>query len=384
MKRKLVILTEIIAPYRIPVFNVLARHNGIDLHVIFLAETDATLRQWPVYKDEIGFRYQVLPSWRRRIGKQNILLNRGATSALGKASPDAILCGGYNYVASWQSLFWARRHNVPFSLWVESTTRDLRSGSGLLKFLKAKFMHQCTAFVVPGKASFKYAISYGAPEESIFTAPNAVDTEFFAGRSEVVRKDAAIHRRILRLPSRFLLFVGRLVRDKGVFDLLEAYRALTPELRAEVALIFVGDGDARSQLERQAQAITPGTVFLPGFVQREQLASYYALAEMFVFPTHTDPWGLVVNEAMACGLPVISTSVAGCVADLVEDRWNGRVVTAHDRQQLVDAIEELANNPELRSQMGEHSCERIAHYSPEACAAGIANAVLTSGSMFHE
>ena len=179
MKRKLVILTEIIAPYRIPVFNVLARHDGIDLYVIFLAETDATLRQWHVYKDEIRFRYQVLPSWRRRIGKQNILLNRGVTSALRKVSPDAILCGGYNYVASWQSLFWARRHNVPFSLWVESTTRDLRSGSRLVKFLKAKFMHRCTAFVVPGRASFEYVMSYGAPEESIFTAPNAVDTKFF-------------------------------------------------------------------------------------------------------------------------------------------------------------------------------------------------------------
>ena len=189
---------------------------------------------------------------------------------------------------------------------------------------------------------------------------------------------------MLRLPSRFFLFVGRLVRDKGVFDLLEAYRALAPELRAEIALVFVGDGDARPQLEQQAKVITPGTVFFPGFVQREQLASYYALAEMFVFPTHTDPWGLVVNEAMACSLPVICTSVAGCVTDLVEDRWNGRVVTAHHLQQLVDAMEQLANNPELRSQMGEHSRERIARYSPEACAAGIANAVLTSGPMYDE
>jgi glycosyltransferase involved in cell wall biosynthesis len=384
MKRKLVILSEIIAPYRIPVFNALARHGHIDLHVIFLAETDATLRQWHVYKDDIRFRYQVLPSWRRRIGKHNILLNRGLTSALRKASPDAILCGGYNYVASWQSLFWARRHNVPFLLWVESTTRDLRSGFGLVKFLKAKFMHQCAAFVVPGKASFDYVMGHGAPEESIFTAPNAVDTEFFAERSEVVRKDAAAHRRMLPLPSRFFLFVGRLVRDKGVFDLLEAYRLLAPELRAEIGLVFLGDGEARPQLERQAKAIAPGTVVFPGFAQREQLASYYAVAETFVFPTHTDPWGLVVNEAMACGLPVISSSVAGCVADLVDDRWNGRLVTAQDRQQLTDAMEELANNPEMRSRMGERSRERIAHFSPEACAAGIADAVLTPGSVFHE
>ena len=76
MKRRLVILTEIISPYRIPLFNILAQHAEVDLHVIFLAETDPTLRQWQVYKDEIQFSYQVLPSWRRRLGRYNILLNR--------------------------------------------------------------------------------------------------------------------------------------------------------------------------------------------------------------------------------------------------------------------------------------------------------------------
>jgi glycosyltransferase involved in cell wall biosynthesis len=384
MKRKLVILSEIIAPYRIPVFNALARHKNIDLHVIFLAETDPTLRQWRVYKDDIGFSHQILPAWRRRLGKRNILLNRGVTAALRKASPDAILCGGYNYLASWQSLLWARRHRVPFSLWVESTTRDLRSGSHLVNFLKAKFMQQCAAFVVPGKASFEYVMSYGAPEESIFTAPNAVDTDFFAGRAQAVREDAATHRRTLRLPSRFFLFVGRLVRDKGVFDLIQAYGALAPELRAEIGLVLVGDGAARTDLEQQAKMIAPGTVCLPGFAQREELASYYALAEMLVFPTHSDPWGLVVNEAMACGLPIVSSVVAGCVADLVEDGWNGRVVAAGDAQQLALAMEELANNPAQRFQMGQRSHQRILHYSPEACAAGIANAVLSAEFIVHD
>jgi glycosyltransferase involved in cell wall biosynthesis len=384
MKRKLVILSEIIAPYRIPVFNVLARHESIDLHVIFLAETDPGLRQWHVYKDDIEFSYQVLPSWRRRFAKRDLLLSRGVASALHKASPDAILCGGYNYLASWQSLLWAHRHRVPFSLWVESTTRDLRSGFRLINFLKAKFMHHCATFVVPGKASFEYVRNYGAAEKNIFTAPNAVDTEFFAKRAGLVRSDAATNRGMLGLPSRFFLFVGRLVHDKGVFDLLRAYGALAPELRSEIGLVFAGDGAARPELEMRAKGIAPGTVIFPGFVQREALAIYYALADMLLFPTHSDPWGLVVNEAMACGLPVISTNVAGCVADLVDDHWNGLLIESGDSQQLTLAMEELAGNAELRSQMGRHGRERILHYSPEACAAGIASAILSSGSISHE
>ena len=130
---------------------------------------------------------------------------------------------------------------------------------------------------------------------------------------------------------------------------------LTPEIRSEIGLVFVGDGVARSELERRAVGISPGSVRFPGFAQREQLAGFYGLAEIFVFPTYTDPWGLVVNEAMACGLPIICSEAAGCVADLVEDRWNGRVVFPRDPGQLASAMHELASQGELRSLMGQRS-----------------------------
>jgi glycosyltransferase involved in cell wall biosynthesis len=377
VSHRLVILTEIIAPYRIPVFNALAEQHGIDLHVIFLAENDPTLRQWLVYKDEIRFSFQILRSWRQSFGNRSALLNWGVRSALRRASPDAILCGGYNYIASWQSMWWARQNHVPFFLWVESTSADLRRNNPLIESLKAKFLRSSDAFVVPGKSSFAYLRSYGAPEEMIYTAPNAVDIEFFGQGAQEARDNAAALRQALQLPRRYFLFVGRLVSDKGVFDLLHAYGALSAEVRAAVGLVFVGEGIARAELEKRAAAIASGEVHFAGFVQREQLPSYYGLAEALVFPTHSDPWGLVVNEAMACGLPVISTSVAGCVADLVEDNWNGRVVRAGDTSQFAHAMNELTGDAALRSLMGRRGQERILRYSPEACAGGIAEAVLS-------
>ncbi len=384
MSRRLVVLTEIIAPYRIPVFNALAERDGIDLHVIFLAESDPALRQWRVYKDEIRFPYQILPSWRRRLGKYNFLLNWGLKAALRRTAPDAILCGGYNYIASWQAMSWARRNHVPFLLWVESTAKDLRGNLALIESVKTKFMRRCSAFIVPGKSAFEYLRNYGTAEEIIFTAPNAVDIEQFARRAEAARKDATMLRQALQLPSRFFLFVGRLVAEKGVFDLLQAYGTLAPELRTKIGLVFVGDGAARSRLSQQAAAITPGFVGFAGFAQQEQLAAYYALAEVLVFPTHTDPWGLVVNEAMACGLPVISSDAAGCTEDLVEDNRNGRVIHAGETSQLASAMEELARDGELRLRMGQRSRERILRYSPEAWAAGVAGAVLSCGGSRHE
>jgi len=377
MRHRLTIITEIIAPYRIPIFNALAEPPEIDLHVIFLAETDPTQRQWLVYKNEIRFSYQVLHSWRRRVRGQNLLLNWGVAAALRRAAPDVIVCGGYNYFASWRALSWARDNDIPLLLWVESTATDHRRKSSRIEALKKQFMQQCSGFIVPGKASFEYLQQYGVSAQGIFVAPNAVDTDFFAAQAEEVRRNADFHRQTLDLPLRFFLFTGRLVREKGIFDLLAAYSMLPNELRENITLVFVGDGPARAELARRAAGLTPGIVKIAGFAQREQLARYYALAETFVFPTHTDPWGLVVNEAAACRLPIIASDAAGCVPDLVEHGWNGRVVPAHDIVQLAIAMKELASDAQLSAVMGQRSRDRIYQYTPQACAAGLAAAVLS-------
>src|SRR5271165_773674 len=376
MTRRLTVLTEIIAPYRIPVFNALAKREGIDLHVIFLSETDAGLRQWRVYKDEIRFSYEVLPSRRIRAGKRNWLLNWGLRSALNRYSPEAVICGGYNYGASWGALRWARRHHAAFVLWSESNRLDQRNEYVWVESLKRYFVSRCDGFVVPGKSSVEYLRLLGAPEERIVTAPNAVDNACFKREAESARRQDALVRAQLDLPQRYILFVGRMVPEKGVLDLLEAYAKLEGEVRSEVGLVFAGDGALRAEIMERAKQVRPGTIRCPGFAQRDDLAKFYALAEALVLPTHSDPWGLVVNEAMACGLPVIVSEVAGCARDLVDDGWNGYVTPRGDPEKLQAVLLLLLGQPEVRQEMGMHSYEKIQHYSPEACAEGLAAAAL--------
>jgi glycosyltransferase involved in cell wall biosynthesis len=160
-----------------------------------------------------------------------------------------------------------------------------------------------------------------------------------------------------------------------VFDLLEAYAQLDDEIRATVALVFLGDGADRAELMERASRITLGTVQFPGFVQREGLPEFYALAEALIFPTHSDTWGLVVNEAMSCGIPVIANSVAGCVADLVQDGWNGFVVPPRDPSHLAAAMARLACDSALRIEMGSRGRERVKTYSPAAWAEGLVKAM---------
>jgi glycosyltransferase involved in cell wall biosynthesis len=242
MKPRLVIITEIIAPYRVPVFNSLAAHGDVDLHVVFLAETDPKLRQWTVPKDEIRFSYSVLPSFRLQLGNRSLLANRGLDRALRQARPDVIVCGGYNYPSAWQAAFWARKRNIPFFLWTESNAADHRGRSAFVEYLKRKFLRMCRGFVVPGEASKSYLQQLGLPAELIFKAPDAVDNELFTQGARIARADLASVRKGIDLPERYFLNVGRLIRAKGVLDLLEAYANLDEEIRAAVGLVFVGEG----------------------------------------------------------------------------------------------------------------------------------------------
>lgn len=371
MKLHLSIITEIIAPYRIPVLNALARHPDVEPHVIFLSETDSSLREWKVRKHEIAFSYEVLPSFRSRIGKYNLLLNRGITAALRRAAPEVLLCGGYSYVASWEAAAWARRRHIPLLLWVESTGQDRRRNFAGVERLKRRFIEWSDGFVVPGRSSADYLKTFGVADHMIFHAPNAVDNEFFTN----VSKQKHFSNQTVHLPPRFFLYVGRLIREKGVFDLLAAYGKLPRGVREDFGLVFAGNGTCRPELEELARRIDSGAIVFTGFLEKEELANIYAHGAALVFPTHSDPWGLVVNEAMACGLPIIATSVAGCVANLVEDGWNGVVIPPANPDALAGAMQSLVSD-ELRATMSANSWRRSHDYSPEICARGLAQAAV--------
>jgi glycosyltransferase involved in cell wall biosynthesis len=372
VSRRLAIITEIISPYRIPLFNALSQRSDIELHVIFLAENDPGLRQWQVYKEEIRFSYEILPSFRYRLAGYNLLLNFGMSRALRRASPEAILCGGYNYPAAWQALMWARANGIRFHLWSESHLQELHRGQTPWELLKREFMQRCDGFVVPGSAARQYLLAHKMKPESIFTAVNAVDNELFASGAAIARSNAEALRQTLQLPARYILFVGRLVREKGVFELLSAYAKLDDSIRQQVGMVFVGDGASGDRLQREAASICPGMVRFPGFAQREQLPAYYALAEMLVLPTYTDTWALVVNEAMACGLPVVLTRTAGCAPDLITENWNGLLVPPRDVLALTRAMNQLLSQRDVRAIMADNSEKRILEYSPEIWATGIA------------
>jgi glycosyltransferase involved in cell wall biosynthesis len=203
---------------------------------------------------------------------------------------------------------------------------------------------------VPGSASREYAKALGMRRVEL--APNAVDASIF-GRAAV---DRSGHHGCT------FLYVGRLDAEKGLDTLLEAFRDVPGEL------LLVGSGTDEERL----RALAGERVHFEGPHDRDELVDYYARADVFVLPSRSEPWGMVLNEAAAAALPIVTTEGVGAAHDLVEDGSNGFVVPVDDAAALAHALRTLAGDKALRRSAGHRSRELAARLVPEAWAEGVA------------
>jgi glycosyltransferase involved in cell wall biosynthesis len=359
------ILTSIMAPHRIALFNALANMPELDLTVVYLAQTDPS-RHWAANEREMAYRHSVLREHMRfRRGESFIHVTSGLLSELRHSKPEVIVGGGWDQIAYHEARLLRDAVHARFLWWVESNLRDRRLESQTLRRLKHRLVANVDGVVVPGRASLHYVEALGARSDRVWVAPNAVDNDFFLARAG--DRDGRTG------PVRFL-FVGRLESSKGVAYLLDAWS----RVRSDAELLVVGSGslDAPARL-RVANAHMPRVRFL-GHLDRDELAAAYADADVFVFPSVSDPWGLVVNEAMASGLPIVASSAPGAIDDLVGDGDNGYVVPPFDPSALTDAMQDLAGDETRRRQMGDRSRARIGHSAPIDWAQGMRQAVLAT------
>jgi len=375
MKKRVVILTEIISPYRIPVFNEISSSLGNCLLVLFLSETIKE-RKWRVDKEAIKFNYKVLPSLSLRLRENDFpsFFNLTTFFALAGYSPDTIIIGGYQHPTFLLVMLYAKLRKKKLILWCESTKADKRRQNKLIEAYKRWFIRNCSGYIVPGRASFEYLLGLGASPEKIYIAPNSIDNDYFSSAGEAYRKEKDKSKKSLGYPEKLILYVGRLIDKKGVLDLLKAFQEISRE-RTGLGLLLVGEGEGEGRYKELCRRNNLKNVFFPGFVQQADLPAYYALGDIFVLPTHSDPWGLVLNEAMACGLPVITSSAAGAARDLVNEGINGYIYKAGETAELVSRLREILADEEKRRRFGGESLRIIKGYSPLKTAEGFFRAI---------
>ena len=375
MQARIALLTEIISPYRIPVFNEINQSLTGQFLVLFLGKTEKR-RQWKIYREKIDFRYRVLPSILFQNGSSGApyFLNPTIFYELMRYSPEIIITGGYQHPSYLLAILYARIFKKRIILWCESNKYDLRLCRPWNEFYKRMFVRSCDGYIAPGKASSEYLISLGASAKKIWMAPNAVDNAYFIQSCDRYRQNKDSFKQSKGYPEKLILYVGRLSDQKGIFDLLEAFRIIFAK-DPDAGLLLVGSGEQEKQYKDFCLINNLKNVFFEGFIHQEKLPFYYAIADVFVLPTHSDPWGLVLNEAMACGLAVVSSDAAGAAPDLIIQGENGYVFKKGDIRQIVFCLENILGDEQKRTEMGKMSLEIIKNYSPFKCAQGFIRAI---------
>ncbi len=360
--------------YHLARFRALCEHSELAGSVAGLEMVGGTgVHSGLKFREEIPPEYPVttlLPnvSWH---GASKRHLARLIWTQLDRFDPAVVLVPGYYNVAGFAAALWGRWHGRRTVLMTESTEFDHARNIWKESFKGLLIRTLFDWAIAGGTPHRRYLEKLGFRTERIAKFYDVVDNEFFRKSAESIRlKSRACE---FGLPERYFLYVGRLADEKNIDGLLAAYEQYRRQ-GGTWPLVLVGEGPESQRLRSLAEqsAFRPD-IYFAGLKTSKELPLYYAFAGCFVLPSTREPWGLVVNEAMAAGLPVIVSRQCGCAEDLVRDGKNGFVFDPATIDGLSNALQSLSRlSPlDLRA-AGDCSSEIIAQFSPEAWASEVA------------
>ena len=290
---------------------------------------------------------------------------------------DVFIVHGWSTASYWQAIraCWSTR--TPVLVRGDSNLATPRSW--IWRSLKRPayrwFIPRFDGYLIVGTRAREYVMSYGADASRCFETPHAVDNEFFASRSDELRRDRTATRARFGLVAAgtVFLFAGRFIDRKQPLLFVRALKAAATSVPG-VSGLMVGDGPLRQAAESlTAQLDAP--IRFAGFLNQTEMAAAYTACDAVVVPSDWETWGLIVNEAMACGLPAIVTDGVACAGDLVESGVTGEVCPVGAVDAVADAIGRLAGDSEYRSSLSMNARRHVARFDVAAAVAGTLRAV---------
>jgi glycosyltransferase involved in cell wall biosynthesis len=365
---RVVYWNNIPAPYMVERFDAVARRGRLNFEAWFSARTEKD-RSWRVDERAWRFRHRYLPCVSDRVSSLAL-----PTPLLRGAVPD-VLVSLYAAPSFLLGSAIAARRGARTAFWVEVTFDAWIKRSRWKEAVKSVVLPRADAILTAGNDGRDFALRYGASPDRIISLPHVIDFRHYAEKSSFDSSERNRVRENLGLRGVTFAYVGRLWLGKGLDYLVDAFDALQRSVSQEVSLLMVGDGVHEQVLRARCEQNRVKNVVFAGFHDAESLPRIYAAADVFVFPTLGDPFGMVVLEAMACGLPVISTSASGEIRARVSDGVNGFIVAPADSAQLHERMALLAGDAELRRRMGDASRAKVAGQSPDDWAQGFEDAI---------
>lgn len=356
-KYKVIYWNNIPAPYMVERFNALADRGTLEFEAWFNDRIEPD-RSWSVDESSWRFKYRYMPE--TRIGKRRLRwpwpLLQTRPDVLVSLYAEPVFLGGW---------FLARLRGIKIAFWCQVTMDRWVKRAGWKDAMKRWVFPKLDATLGSGEESRIFAMRYGVSSEKAMRLPHSIDVIHYAEGSTHARLERDSLRSNMGLEGIVFIYVGRFWWGKGITHLLDAFEQVQKKNEFTVSLLLVGDGPEERGLKQQCINRAIKNVVFAGFKQKPDLPALYAMSDVFVFPTLGDPYGLVVDEAMACSLPVISTRAAGEIRDRIEDGINGYIVPPENASALSERMLELTRNAELRDKMGERSYQKIKNHTPE-------------------
>lgn len=370
--RKVLLVTNIPSPYRIPLFNEInsqLNQHGMELFVVFGNRSYSRRKFRQVDESEFKFKFHFLGSGTVNFGNEErtYFSYKGLFRIIIEQDPLCIIMNGFTLASTFLRIRSIIRP-VPYIIWSGSVHKKGRNDSWLRKLQRRFVISGACGFVAYGQRAAEYLEMMGAERARIFTGINTVDTEFFRQNT------------VFRLPENNtfnLVYVGYLSARKNVGRLFDVIRELNHRSRV-CHLHLVGDGPEKEALQMKVRSMSlTGQVTFHGFRQKEELPGILSDSQCFLFQTDFDIWGLVLNETMAAGIPVIASPEAGAVHDLIDHGENGYIADFTKPVEITDIIISLMDDHRKLKDLSEKASAKILNTATiRISSEGFVNAVL--------
>lgn len=378
MKIKLAVFMSHPIQYQVPLLRKIAAREEIDLTAYFFWDFGVKETKDPEFKQNVkwdipileGYKYKFIKNYSKNPSSNFFgQLNFGVIPELFKNKYDAVLLYGWNSFPNWLAFIFAPLVGTKIILTGESPLSQELKKSKLILAVKSVVLKivfwLSSAIMYIGKENKKFYEFYNVPENKLFFMPYAVENErFIEEKNKLFGKRDEFRKKLnILTDTTVILFTGKLFQKKRPMDLLRAYSEIKDEKKT---LVFVGDGEQRNDLEKFVEEDKLENVHFVGFKNQTELAEFYILSDVFILPSGAgETWGLVVNEAMCFGLPVIVSDVVGCGADLIRQGENGYIFPCGDVGSLKNSLEAIIRDKKSRENFGKKSLEIISGYSQD-------------------
>lgn len=365
---RLAILAMHVIQYHCPLYKKLAQSDKIDPTVLFLDKTGArptydstmkTVIHWDVPLLN-GYKYHFLPNWSPfKTGFAINRVNPGLLLWLKKKRFDGVFLQGYTAISYWLGLVAAKVAGLDVIFRGEATLKKNNSSS-LAEYIKSlalgSILKHSDAVLYSCTGNRKYFKHYGCSDEKLYPFPSVVDNDYFRAQIDKLCCNTENLRRQLGVSQDtfVVLTVGRIDKRKQHRDLISAVNVLQRR-GYNVSLVIVGNGPEKARLEKMVLEKSIRNIHFVGFKNQSEIAAYYYTSDVFVLCSAYDPSPKVINEALNFSLPLVCSDCVGTVGDIVIDTDNAFVFNMGKVGQLIDAIEKLIRNPDLRKRMGSRS-----------------------------